>query len=44
MEELGASEANNYNWSQVLQCTEVRFASFLAGDFTATAVIDPPES
>ena len=26
-----------------LQCTEVRFASFLSGEFTTKAVINPPE-
>ena len=27
----------------ILQCTEMRFASFLAGGFTNMALINPPE-
>ena len=29
--------------SHSVNCTEVRFASFLSGGFTTMAVIDPPE-
>ena len=29
--------------SYSVQCTEVRFASFLSGGFTTVAVINPPE-
>ena len=28
---------------ETLHCTEVRFVSFLSGDFATMAVIDPPE-
>ena len=28
---------------QTMQCTEVRFASFLTGGFTTMAVLNPPE-
>ena len=30
-------------FSKLQHCTEVRFASFLSGGFTTTAVINPPE-
>ena len=29
--------------SRSKQCTEVRFASFLSGGFTAVALMNPPE-
>ena len=29
---------------KTVQCTEVRFASFISGGFTTMAVINPPES
>jgi hypothetical protein len=34
----------NIGKNKLLQCTEVRFASFLSGRFTSMEVINPPES
>ena len=40
----GGASRHNRAAGHTLQCTEVRFASFLFGGFTTMAVINPPES
>ena len=32
-----------FYWSISIECTKVHFASFLSGELTTTAVINPPE-